>query len=36
MKRNVFLGFATEDKGLAGLFRGQVEKPTTGSILGNI
>ena len=34
MKHSVFLGFATEDKGLADLFRGQVEKPIMGSILG--
>ena len=36
MKRSVFLGFATEDKGLADLFHGQVEKPTMGNILGNL
>ena len=32
MKRNVFLSFATEDKGLADLFRSQVEKRQPGLV----
>ncbi len=36
MKHNVFPVFATEGKGLADLFRGQVEKPAMRGILGNL
>ena len=36
MKHNLFPVFATEDKGLADLFHGQVEKPAMRGIFGNL